>query len=112
MTTIDDLKYSKRLGEISSYVFIDGVCVKSRREAKPTIQEALESNKSVLVQTKGKVKIYVNNEDLDYYKSWIKNMSSNVKKGRNMYGPLMQAFLCKDILVITDEYKNGYEFSV
>lgn len=107
MITMNDLKYSKQLGELSDYVFIDGVCVKSRMrsETKPTIQEAIQKAKikeqSVLIQSEKEVKIYVDNKKLNYYKKWIADMNHS----------LAQAFKNKDILIMTEKYKNGYDFN-
>ena len=114
MTTINNLRYAKQLGENASYVFIDGVCVKSRTGSKDelNIEEALATGKSVLIQEGTQTKIYVDNEGLNYYKSWVNSIKDTVaEKGRSMYGPLVQAFKDKKILVITEDYKDGYQFT-
>lgn len=114
MKTINDLRYSKQLGEMANYVFIDGVCVKSRSgyENKPTIEEALATNESVLIQEGCDVKIYVNNDELNRYVQWVEFLKKKCnEKPNSMYNPLIEAFNNKKILVITEDYKDGYDFA-
>lgn len=77
MKTTSDLLYSKRLGEMSSNVFIDGECVKARsveNREDLTIEEAKKRNETTLIQEGRKITIYTNKKGSDQYENLIENV--------------------------------------
>lgn len=108
LKTVNDVLYSRALSDMSSHVFVDGVCVKSRmlREEKPSIEEALATNQSVLVQTGRKIKIYVDDYSLEHYKRLISFISDEVAQGKHSFHTaLLPLFKDGTIIIIKDGNK-------
>lgn len=108
MKTVHDVLYSSQLGAMSNHVFIDGVCVKSRysKGKMPTIEDALATNQSVLVQTGKKITVHADRYWLQYYKSWMKFIrSKSDMRERNAHASLLPLFSNGTITVIKDGKK-------
>lgn len=71
MASLKNILYSIKLAENSSYVFIDGVCIKSRGDRSIGIESALETGRTVLIQEKNKVKVYSENERYSFFEKLI-----------------------------------------
>lgn len=71
MVNVKNVLYSTKLAENSSYVFIDGVCVKSRGIRPIEIESALQTGKTVLIQENNKSKIYAEDERYSFFEKLI-----------------------------------------
>lgn len=112
MKETKELLYSPEFGEKARHVIVDNVCIKSRtsNDLNPDMEKIISEYDNVLVQDNDLIKIYAQEELLDFYHTMVHMLEDDDEAVFHRTHPSVEAIKKGHVTIFTEKHPEGYKF--